>query len=65
MSNSLHAHLRTSVGAATALGIALGFWLGRRVAVAGTLEAAAAIVAFVVACVVVMSNIDRQFLKSD
>ena len=55
-------HVRVSVSAATFLGILLGFWLGKRVEVAGVLESLGVVVLFVVVVGIVFSAIDKKLL---
>jgi len=55
-------HVQISVSAATFLGILLGFWMGKRLGVAGVLEGLLVFVTFIVSIIVVFSRIDKKFL---
>jgi len=55
-------HVQISVSAATVLGMLFGFWLGKRLEVAGFFESLVVWVAFIVGSVVVFSRIDEKYL---
>ncbi|MDZ4145667.1 MAG: hypothetical protein U1D29_14225 [Burkholderiales bacterium] len=55
-------HVQISVSAATVLGLLFGFWLGKRMEVAGLFEALAVWITFLISSVVVFSRIDEKYL---
>lgn len=55
-------HVQASVAAATILGMAFGFWLGKRMAVAGIVESALVWIGYIVLSSIVFSRIDKQYL---
>jgi len=55
-------HLHISVGTATLMGMALGFWLGARAEDAGIFEHAIVLIGFVVTSHFVMALVDKRYL---
>ena len=58
-------HVQISVAAAGMLGIAFGFWIGKRIDVAGSFETIVVWLAFVLASSIVFSRIDAKYLPQD
>lgn len=55
-------HVQISVSAATGLGMLFGFWLGKRLEIAGFVESLVVWIAFLVSSVVIFSRIDERYL---
>jgi hypothetical protein len=58
-------HVQISVAAAGMLGIGFGFWIGKRIDVAGFVETIIVWLAFVLASSIVFSRIDAKHLPQD
>ncbi len=55
-------HVQISVAAASALGMTLGFWLGKRSGEAGVIETIVVLLGFVVLSSFIFSRIDKDHL---